>query len=164
MALAYTQDGSQIAVRGRGVELWDARTGESATALEGCAQEAVGIAPDDQGRFVLGIAEEARLQPTSPDSGCGRGVESEIPVPEHLAAGPDGRLAVSGGESEALEIWSADLAGHERIDLPESVPDIGAPGELGRTVWGPDGALYAVTRWWGVIMWDGQEWSPLEMP
>lgn len=166
MALAYSRDGSQIAVavQGRGAEHWDARTGERATALEGCSQDAVGIAADDQGRFVLGIAEEARLQPASPDSGCGRDVESGIPVPEYLAVGPDGRLAVSGGESEALEIWSAGLAGHERIDLPKSVPDIGAPGELGRTAWAPDGTLYAVTRWWGVIKWDGQEWSPLEMP
>lgn len=85
-------------------------------------------------------------------------------MPEYLAVGPDGRLAVSGGESEALEIWSAGLAGHERIDLPKSVTDIGAPGELGRTAWAPDGTLYAVTRWWGVIKWDGQEWSPLEIP
>lgn len=166
MALAYTQDGSQIAVavRGRGAELWDARTGERASALADCSREAVGIAAGDRGRFTLGIGEGARLQPASLDSGCGGGVESGIPVPEHLAAGPDGRLAVSGGESEGVELWDADLAGPERIDLPEFVSGIGAPGELGRAAWGPDGTLYAATRWWGVIAWKGTEWSPLEMP
>lgn len=166
MALAYTQDGSQIAVavQGRGAELWDARTGERVTTLEDCSQDAVGIAPDEQGRFILGIGEEGRLQPASPGSGCEPGVDSGISVPEYISAGPDGRIAVSGGESEGLELRDAGLAEHERIDLPESVPDIGAPGELGRTAWGQDGTLYAVTRWWGVIAWNGQEWSPLEMP
>ena len=166
MALAYTQDGSQIAVavREKGAELWDARTGDRATTLEGCSQNAVGLALDGQGRIILGVGEEGRLQPASPGSGCEAGIESGISVPEYIAAGPEGRIAVSGGESESVELWDADLAEHERIDLPEFIPDIGAPGELGRTAWGPDGTLYAVTRWWGVTTWNGQEWAPLEMP
>lgn len=129
-----------------------------------CSQNAVGIAPDDQGRFILGIGEEGRLQPASPGAGCAPGVDSGISMPEYIAAGPDGHIAVSGGESEAFELWDAELAEHERIDLPAFIPDIGAPGELGRTAWGPDGTLYAVTRWWGVIAWNGRERAPLEMP
>ncbi|WP_164740385.1 WD40 repeat domain-containing protein [Brachybacterium saurashtrense] len=166
MALTYMQGGAQIAVavQGRGTEVWDARTGERVATLEDCSQDAVGIAASGRGRVIVGIAEEARLQSASPDSECEPGVESGIPVPEFLAAGPGGRIAVSGGESGRVELWGAGLANHERVDLPESIPDLGVPGELGRTTWGPDGTLFAVTRWWGVIVWDGQEWSPLEMP
>lgn len=117
MALAYTQDGAQIAVvvQGRGTELRDARTGDRVTTLEDCSRDAVGIAADGQGRFLLGIGERGRLQPASSGSGCATGVVSGIALPEHIVAGPDG-------------------------------------------------TLYAVTRWWGVIAWDGREWRTLEMP
>lgn len=85
-------------------------------------------------------------------------------MPEFIATAPDGRIAVSGGKSRSLELWDADLTESSYIDLPEFIPDIGAPGELGRTAWGPDGTLYAVARWWGVIAWDGQGWRPFELP
>src|SRR5699024_2384520 len=165
-AIAYTEDGSHlaVAVEGAGAQLWDARTGDRVTTLEGCSENAVGIALDGQGRVLVGVGEEGRLQPADLGSGCASGVDSGISVPEFIATGPDGRIAVSGGESESVELWDAGLAAPERIDLPEFIPDIGVPGEVGRTAWGPDGTLYAVTRWWGVIVWDGQEWSPMEMP
>lgn len=165
-AIAYTEDGSHlaVAVEGAGAQLWDARTGDRVTTLEGCSENAVGIALDGQGRVLVGVGEEGRLQPADLGSGCASGVDSGISVPEFIATGPDGRIAVSGGESESVELWDAGLAAPERIDLPEFIPDIGVPGEVGRTAWGPDGTLYAVTRWWGVIVWDGQEWSPMEIP
>ncbi|WP_341854922.1 hypothetical protein [Brachybacterium sp. GPGPB12] len=94
MALAYSRDGSQIAVavQGRGAEHWDARTGERATALEGRSQDAVGIAADDQGRFVLGTAEEARLQPASPTPDAAGTSNRESPCP---STSPWGRTVAS---------------------------------------------------------------------
>lgn len=165
-ALAYTQDGSRIAVAvdGAGVQLWDPRSGELADELDGCAQEAVGIALDAQGRFVVGSGEQGGLQVIGPDGTCLAGVSTRIPVPEFIAAASDGRIAVSGGDGEGLELWDPALEESSFVDLPESVPEVGAPGELGRTAWGPDGTLYAVARWWGVLAWDGREWRPFELP
>src|SRR5699024_6870111 len=120
-----------VAVEGAGAQLWDARTGDRVTPLEGCTEDAVGIALDGRGRVLVGGGEEGRLQPADLGSGCAPGVDSGVSVPEFIATGPDGRIA---------------------------------PGGVARTAWGPDGTLYAVTRWWGVILWDGQEWSPMEMP
>lgn len=165
-SLTYTEDGSQIAVAvdGAGAQLWDPSSGESATAFDDCERGAVGIALDGQGRFVLGIGEEAQLQVAGNDGTCSPGTSTRIPVPEFISTAPDGRVAVSGGESKGLELWDAELEEASFIELPEWIPDIGAPGELGRTAWGPDGTLYAVARWWGVIAWDGSEWRPFELP
>lgn len=165
-SLAYTEDGSRIAVAvdGAGAQLGDPSSGERAEPFDDCGREAVGIALDGQGRFVLGIGEEGRLQVAGQDGTCSPGTSTRITVPEFIATAPDGRVAVSGGKSRGLELWDADLTESSYIDLPEFIPDIGAPGELGRTAWGPDGTLYAVARWWGVIAWDGQGWRPFELP
>lgn len=166
MALAYGQDGSQIAVAvdGQGIEIWNARTGDRVSTPEDCSRNAVGTARDARGRFLLGIGEEGTLQHVDPDSGCSAGSDSGITVPEFLAVGPDGQIAVTGGSSTDVEVWDPELEGSESISLPREVPGLGAPGELGRTAWGPDGTLYAIARWWGVLAWDGQEWAPMEMP
>src|SRR5699024_4985055 len=139
-AIAYTEDGSHlaVAVEGAGAQLWDARTGDRVTTLEGCSENAVGIALDGPGRVLVGVGEEGRLQPADLGSGCASGVDSGISVPEFIATGPDGRIAVSGGESESVELWDACLAPPERVDVPELNPDIDVPGEGGRTAWGPD--------------------------
>lgn len=165
-SLAYTEDGSQIAIAvdGAGAQLWDPSSGERAETFDDCGREAVGIALDGQGRFVLGIGEEGRLQVVGQDGTCSAGTSTRITVPEFIATAPDGRIAVSGGKTEGLELWDADLTESSFIDLPEFIPEIGAPGELGRTAWGPDGTLYAVARWWGVIAWNGSEWRPFELP
>lgn len=165
-SLAYSADGSRIAVAadGAGVQLWDPSSGERVGAFEDCAWGAVGIARDGQGRFVVGIGEEGRLQVAGPGGACSPGKSTRIPVPEYITTAPDGRVAVSGGDAEGVEIWDPELEEGTFVALPESVPDIGVPGELGRTAWGPDGTLYAVARWWGVIAWDGQEWRPFELP
>src|SRR5699024_1354700 len=55
-AIAYTEDGSHlaVAVEGAGAQLWDARTGDRVTPLEGCTEDAVGIALDGRGRVLVG--------------------------------------------------------------------------------------------------------------
>lgn len=164
-SLAYTQDGSQIAVAvdGAGVQLWDSGSGKRTEVLDDCARGALGIARSGQSGFVVG-SQEGQLQVAGPDAACSTGISSRIPMPEFITTAPDGRVAVSGGETEGVEVWDAGLAESSFIALPDLIPAGGGPGALGRTAWGPDGTLYAVARWWGVIAWDGQEWRPFELP
>lgn len=120
-SLAYTEDGSRIAVAvdGAGAQLWDPSSGERAETFDDCGREAMGIALDGQGRFVLGIGEEGRLQVVwsartgRARRGRARGSPCPSSSPPHRTAGSPSPE----GNPEASNSGSADVGDElRRVD------------------------------------------------
>ena len=164
-SLSYSPDGATLAVGGASTSeevdsshapsLWDPVTGDHRGATEdipGIVHD-LGYAAD--GSLLVIADDPPSLTVIAPDGSFSQGPAPASAWFADLAVGPGQRVAVRGADDE-LVLWDRATGETTRPEVPV---DTDLP------LWAPDESeLYLVSRTYGPMAWDGENWRQFELP
>lgn len=158
-ALALCPADGTLALCGPGgpVELWDTRTGERSSLVDGVPGRVGGLAYDADGTLYIAAENPSALYVLTPEGELSDGPELDQRGPFWVAAASE-RVAVVGRRNNRVQLW--DRTRDEVRELPV------VPGVTGRLVFSPDGGtLYAASPGEGVVAWNGgEQWRQFDLP
>ena len=143
------------------VSVFDPRTGARREGIDGTGEGISGLVRTPEGGVAISH-RDGTLVIHRP----GQEPQQLPPVPAAethlLAISTEGTLAVVGEGGDTVSLRDAST----RLDLTPDAELTGqfAPIELGRPQWAPDGSLYVLSRWQGVLRYLETRWTALEMP
>lgn len=146
-----------------GLRLHDVRTGEKLSQSPGQEVQGTPLACSADGVFVISDQETGTLRTVALDGTVADGPALPTNYGQYAAADPDGQVVLTGTGSD-LALW-APSEPELQVLTPEV--DDSAPSpitELGRPAIAPDGTLYVISRWQGILRFDGTSWDTSEMP
>ena len=158
-SLSFSPDGTELAVAGATgpVQIWSVGDVELLRTVEAPEGSPLGVAHLSDGSLVISSYEPAALAVVDPSGAVRPGPSPAAERPYGLSVSPGDVVAVSGDSGSTVTVW--DVHGGQHRNLPP------ARGSAHCVQWAPDGsALYAVSWTFGVLRWDGTQWSLLQMP
>ena len=158
-SLSFSPDGTELAVAGATgpVQIWSVGDVELLRTVEAPEGSPLGVAHLSDGSLVISSYEPAALAVVDPSGAVRPGPSPAAERPYGLSVSPGDVVAVSGDSGSTVTVW--DVHGGQHRNLPP------ARGSAHCAQWAPDGsALYAVSWTFGVLRWDGTQWSLLQMP
>ena len=158
-SLSFSPDGTELAVAGATgpVQIWSVNDVERIRTVEAPEGSPLGVAHLSDGSLVISSYEPAALAVVDSSGAVRAGPSPAAARPYGLSVSPEDVVAVSGESDDTVTVWDVD--GGQHSDLPP------ARGSAYRVQWAHDGsALYVVSWTFGVLRWDGTQWSRLQMP
>lgn len=158
-SLSFSPDGTELAVAGATgpVQIWSVNDVERIRTVEAPEGSPLGVAHLSDGSLVISSYEPAALAVVDSSGAVRAGPSPAAARPYGLSVSPEDVVAVSGESDDTVTVW--DVHGGQHRDLPP------ARGSAYRVQWAHDGsALYVVSWTFGVLRWDGTQWSRLQMP
>ncbi len=156
-AMDYSPDASYLAIGGdRDIDIWDAKTAETALATLDMGSKVSDFAFDPRGRF-LAVAVDGEVRFVDPTTG-GQ-VFSPAPHPDQwvrLALSHDGALLATRTD-EYVRMWDIGLGRTIGVDIP----DAGGPDDI---AFHPTEGVLAVATGPGVAFWDVATGLPYGLP
>ena len=165
IALAFSPDSAVLGIllEDRGLVLHDGRTGEKLSPGPGEQVQGTAVACSAEGTFVVADEEMGTLRSVTVDGAVADGPALPTSCGQYAAAGPDGQVVFSGPGPD-LALWTP---GQTELQVLTPEVDDSAPSpitELGRPAIAPDGTLYVISRWQGILRFEGTSWGTFEMP